>query len=744
MLSRRLLISTCVLALVATPALPQTSPQQALTTRPAVSMPAGPPPSMREMLRAWGLDRPSRDVQFRKGESTAERAAFNTLVLKDDDGSSSTVENLVITRNATPGANFGEFTITIDKFNDNDGTRIANMSLVGVRGANNLLSALNTANYVSGGRQSASSNGQSDKSVFAKSMSISNIETSTLTDDETVGIKLGQLTVTDISFDTKLRSLGTVSMRDGIFDYKEFSAKFADAQLSGINAAQFEQISLDDDDPKKKPFDIMGFELGNFSINAISITFKGGNNTPPPLNTMAVANLSFDNIKDGFIGRFNLSGVKMNGGTGAQAWDFGLSRFAMGGINMRYFEELGYAIGKSVERAKATDDEGDDEASEAAAAAVDAAVSAASPATRSAKPVSATAPGANVATQKAVNDAATTAVEAAAAATVDAADNSPAPRSEPRSARPKAAKAAPPPSPPSPPRPRILMKDLLKGGPLDGGIRSLDFAGLNVSAMGFGFTIDQIGLNQTRNSDDIITRSELIPTLMRFSWPTGPASKDNPLNAMFEMLETDHIAMRLSGTSTFSPQTDRVAFEKQDVEVVGWGKISLNLAMSGVNRLMSKVTTEELYGAAGISGATNPSAQLSQLLKIYGDVTLDSARVDVTDQSGIDKVARIFARMEQGDRTPRPTITPAQKKTIRDGWAAPLRSASGDKTKSPFERQAGISLARWLERGGVFTIEINPPRPIALSTLENAGDDITPETFGLKFTNTAPGGPATR
>jgi hypothetical protein len=758
MLSRHLLISTCVLALIATPALPQTSPQQALAARAAPSVPGGPAPTMREMLRAWGLDRPSRDVQFRAGESTAERAVFNTLVLRDADGSSSTLENLVVTRNAIPGANLGEFTITMDKFNDNKGTRIGNMSIVGVRGASNILTAFKAANSVSGRRQSPSNNNTGDKSVFAKSMSISDIVTSTVTDGETVGMKLGQLTISDINFNSNISSLGTISMRDGAFDYKDFSAKFANAQISGINAAQFEQFSLEDGDPRKKPFDIMGFELGNFSINAISYTFKGENNAPPPLNTMSIANFSVDNIKDGFIGRFNLSGVKMNGGVGAQAWDFGLTRFAMGGINMRYFEEVGYAVGKNFERAKAAP-EAVGEVADAAPRVVDAAAGLPPPqTTNSATPSGTALPKATAGKEKprnvvvsmdpvppnAADSPATRAADAAADA-VEAAASAAADTPAPRSARPKAAaKAAPPASPPAPPRPRILVKDMLKGGPLDGGFRSIDFAGLNVAAMGFGFTIDQIGVNQTRNSNDIITRTEIIPTLMRFSWPSGPANKDNPLSQMFEMLGTDHIAMRLTGTSTYSPQTDRVTLEKQEIEVVGWGKISLDFAMSGLNRLFSRVTTEELFGAAAMSGAGTPSSQLSQLLRVYGDVTIDSARMDVTDQSGIDKVARIFARIEQGDRTPRPTITAAQIKKIRDGWAAPLRSASGDKSKIQLERQFGISIARWLETGGIITVEANPPRPIPLSSLEDDADTITPETFGLKVTNRPAGAPAPR
>jgi hypothetical protein len=668
MSSRRILIATCLLAMGASPAVPQTiDTPTAISRQPSsalVSAAMGPPPSMRELLRAWGLDRPSRNAQFRKRESNAERASFSALIIKDKDGRNVTLDNLVITRNNQPGATFGQFTITADKLDDANGTQIGRVSLIGLRGDANLLDAFKAVSHATKKRSLSSTPAPPATLAFVEMIALSDITTTISDNTDPFTARVGQLEITNVSLDTELRSFDVAAMKDAIFDFQHYSVKLNAIEVSGMSAEKFTQWAAKGTQGSP-PFDVLSLALGHFSFNGLSYTSKTTNGRPSSVNTITVDRFSIDNIKDGFMGQFSMTGLKLGGGAGANTFQIGLNRVAVGGLNMRYFGEFGSAMQLAMTKA-------------------------------SPKPAQSGPP--------------------------------------PSSAR----NTTPAVTPATTSRPRILIRDVMKGGPLDGGMRSFDLGGLTATGAGFGFTIDQLGLTQVRDQDDIVTRTDLIPTTWRFSWPTQPSGKANPLTAMLKSIGTDHITLRVAGSAKFNRSKDQVNVDNYEMELVDWGKIKIDFAMSGIDKLMSEVSIDELFAAtlpAGrIGSPENSKQQMSQIFKLYKGVTIDMGRFEVSDLGGIDTAARLSLSTGRRGTTSNAPVTAAQKRTVRDSWASIFRSASGDKSKPALEREFSVAAARWLETGGVLVFSSNPPTPVPFSVFENAAT-VPPSTWGLRISN---------
>jgi hypothetical protein len=70
---------------------------------------------------------------------------------------------------------------------------------------------------------------------------------------------------------------------------------------------------------------------------------------------------------------------------------------------------------------------------------------------------------------------------------------------------------------------------------------------------------------------------------------------------------------------------------------------------------------------------------------------------------------------------------------VRQSWAEPLRQSAAEKGKALLERQFLISLARWIEVGGIMTAIVQPPAPIDFPSLADPKDLQT--RLGITFTN---------
>jgi hypothetical protein len=647
MLSRRLLATTCVLALFATPGLSQTTPTAPTSALRQTGATLTPPANMRAALRAFGLERQSSTSRFTKGVITNDQAQFSALSFVDADGKRSTLENLTIVRETAAGANFGTFTLQGNAFLETDGSGMGSFRITGLRGGTNLLQSLSTASGPRAGNGSARRDGGTPV-MFADSISVNNVTLNQTDADGLTIARAEQINFVNIAFGPQALGFDTMEMKNCDFDFKTMRATIKTVRMNGYASDAFPAIPSAG---ASAAFDLFKVALGGLSFEDMTYSFKGSAGKPSPLDTMSIGRLGVADIKDGFIGSFLLSGVKLNGGTGANAWEMGLAKLGLADLNMRYFSEMGSALAKLV-------------------------------------PAEAGAP----------------------------------PRLPPR--------ATPPP---------ILLKDLLKAGPLDSGVSGLDMADFKVSIAGFDFSIDQIGLTQRRNNDGIAIAMDMIPTTMRLKWPEFGEGSTNPIAKIVEMMDVDDVALRFSGGATFEPSTDVVNVSNYQFEMINWGKVRMDFAVLGIAKLYSEKTLTDMV-AAGASAqpkaGTPAKAQLNAMFALYKDVGIKSGRMELFDLGGLDRGTKLFMAMSR-QNNPTLAVSAQEVRSQRDAWAQTARSEAGKKSSPLFLRQIALSGARWMENGGSITVQANPTSPILGG--EFLGSAAPPvERWGFSVTHTPP------
>lgn len=299
------------------------------------------------------------------------------------------------------------------------------------------------------------------------------------------------------------------------------------------------------------------------------------------------------------------------------------------------------------------------------------------------------------------------------------------------------------------PTPSPKLKELLPGGPLDGGIGAITMSKFGIEAMGFNFTIDQIATSSTRNADGIITGTRMVPTTMKLTIPDALLNQPNSPMAMFAPLIADGIELVVRYDATYEPTTDIVKFKELGYEIKGWAGFNLNMAMNGLANFYREQTVDSLMAplAADLKNLNEPKGkgekkpddmeQLKRTLAIYQGVRFLNGALELRDQGGIAKAAGVFASMmapPTKGATSRAATQDAQALAqVRQSWAEPLRQSAAEKNKSIMERQFLISLARWIEVGGAMTAVMQPPVPIEIPALADPKD--LPTRLGITFTN---------
>ncbi|HCP65746.1 MAG TPA: hypothetical protein DIU09_14305, partial [Hyphomonadaceae bacterium] len=270
-----------------------------------------------------------------------------------------------------------------------------------------------------------------------------------------------------------------------------------------------------------------------------------------------------------------------------------------------------------------------------------------------------------------------------------------------------------------------------------------------IEAMGFNFTIDKVATSSTRNSDGIITATRMVPTTMKLTIPEAMLNQPDSPMAMFAPLVADGIELVIRYDATYEPTTDVVKFKELGYEFKGWAGFNFNLAMDGFAKFYREQTVDSLIAplAADMKklnepkgkGETkpDPAADLKRTLAIYQGVRFLNGALELRDQGGIAKAAGVFASMmappAKGSTSRAATQDAQAVAQVRQSWAEPLRQSAAQKNKSITERQFLISLARWIEVGGVMAAVMQPPAPIDVPTLADPKDLST--RVGLTFTN---------
>jgi hypothetical protein len=663
MLSRRLLVSTCLFALCATPALPQGAQNMGQAPQAAAQTALSPPPNMRAALRAWGLDRQRRGTQFTKGAVTDTRAQFSALSFSGTDGKRTTLDNLTIARETAAGPLQGTFSIQIDRLAESDGSRVSSILITGVRGGADLVQTLSALSLE--GEQRQAGTRRPDAGLFqAETMSFRDVSTSLASGGTTTNAQIAFLDMTGVRFNAERFSFESLILRDGTFDDKSFVAKFKDMNVRGISSDDFARFT-NLDTPQRNMPNILTLAVGHFSINGLSYSFKGENNKPPPLNTFSIDRFAIDDIKDGFMGRFSLGEVKFNGGIGSQAWEGGLTRLNMSGINMRYFSELGKAFAAGFANAI------------------------------------------------------------------------PKPPGNPDKPAP-----TPAPAPPTTSGPKLLLSDLVKGGPLDGGVAAMDIAGISASAAGYEFSIDQIGLSQVRNANDIVTQFDLLPMTARLKVPAEGGAESGMIRSVLTKLGTEDFSLRVQGKATYDPGADLMNMSNYQMDIGGIGGIKMAFSASGMMAMMSQVSVDDIIAAStpkrGASG-TGPAAakeSLLPLLNLYRSIKVNSARAEIIDAGGLNFMVQTLPA--PGNRRPPANgMTRTQIQEARAQWAQAARDTAGNKNQPPLLRSLAISAARWMENGGSLVFQANPTTPRSLTDL--AGDRApSPTDWGVRISHATP------
>lgn len=646
-------------------------------------------PKMRDVLKSWQLDKPSATTELVTKSISEDRAVLENVVFKDKETKKTDISfgQLVLQRMPQTGSasDPARFSLTFENGTalgkDGEKTTIGKIEATGLTQTSNL----ETLSKWMGG--SASKDGASAAQNMANvgfdgdirfTNVVSQIKS---TDGKIADSKIGNINLVGISLKPEGWSTKSMEMLNLEVVDSESVVKLGKISATDFKSAGW-QTQPEDGSMDLVDFDFKKVSLGSMLIEKVTIDVKLPAEKDQPQNfQFAMDRMELANWTDKKIGKFGLSGMKGTMGVGEKRFDMSLESFTLEDINVAYFVALGGAFAKIMPSLDK-------------------------------KPIGRTA----------LLGFAELASGSALAATV---------------------------APVAPATPSPKLKDLLPGGPLDGGIGAISMSKFGIEAMGFNFTIDQIATSTIRNADGIIIGTRMLPTTMKLTIPDALLNQPNSPMAMFAPLIADGIELVVRYDATYEPTTDVVKFKELGYELKGWAGINLNMVMDGLAKFYREQTVDSLMApvAADLKKLNEPKGkgekkpddmeQLKRTLAIYQGVRFLNGALELRDQGGIAKAAGVFASMmtpPTKGATSRAATQDAQALAqVRQSWAEPLRQSAAEKNKSIMERQFLISLARWIEVGGVMTAVMQPPAPIDFPTLAEPKD--LPTRLGLTFTN---------
>jgi len=652
-------------------------------------------PKMRDVLKGWQLDKPSATIQFVTKSVTEDRAILENVVFKDKPNSETTFSQITINRMPATGSDpsLPLFNVIMQngKLLEDDGTQTTIGQVdVAVRTRHANLSELNA--WLVGGNKAQDAKLKSSPSMPSR--------------DFSGDVRVAGLVSISKDKDGKpsTTKIGTTSLIG--FELKPDYFAFSRAEMENLETQDSEstmtisRISLADirtdtlvSSASGTGFDFEKFDLNKFSLGSMRfenidavLKMKDAETGSENLK-FSLAQFEIANWKDGKIGKFGFSGMKAATGVAEKKLDMTWDSFALEGINVAYFQAVGEAAAKFAPKDK----------------------------------------------PKAVGRSALLGfADFAMAGTnlVGATNPLPLAPATPASSSPK-------------------LKDLLPGGPLDIGIGAISLTNFSLVFQGVDFTIDKVATSTVRNADGIITSTNLAPVSMKLTIPEALLNEPNSPMAMFAPLVSDGVELRISGASTYDPVSDVVKLDDLNYTFKGWAGINFDFAMDGMAKFYREQTIDALVapfadefngvGEAESKEKRKPQdlEEIKRSLAIYQGIRLLGAALELRDHGGLAKAAGVFASMaapRSKGATSRTAVQDAQAVAqVRQSWAEPLRQSAAEKSKSIMERQFLISLARWIEVGGVMTALMQPPAPIDFSTLADPKD--LPTRLGITFTN---------
>ncbi len=652
-------------------------------------------PKMRDVLKGWQLDKPSATTQFVTKSVTEDRTVLENVVFKDKETNKVEMSfgQLVLQRLPQTGATSdpARFSLTLENgttlSKDGEKTTIGKIEATGLSPTSDLATFTNWIGDGAGPNMAGT--------FFDGDLRISSVATQ----DKNLEGKLEDIKIGNVNFfGLSLKSEGvSVSLME-ILNIEVVDSKRG-LKLGKVSATNFksdgwaplknaETVKPEDFDFKKLSLGSLLFEDFSMDIKYPAPAAKEDAQSSAPKDQMEQMRISIDRMEvadwtDKQIGKFGMYGWKAAVGEADERVAMSLESYTLEDINVAFFAALGGAFIKIIPSLE----------------------------------------------QKPSGRSALLGFAEVASTSVDATTTVPA----------KSVATTPSPK----------LKDLLPGGPLDGGIGATSMSKFGIDAKGFNFTIDQIATSSTRNADGIITATKLAPITMKLTIPEALLNQPDSPMAMFAPLVSDGIELVIRADASYDPVTDIVKFDDLNYTLNGWAGFNLDMAMDGFAKFYREQTVDALIAPLAQDmkklnepkgkGAKkpDPTADLKRLMAIYKDVRFLSAAFEVRDQGGIAKAAGVFASMMAPPTKGATSRTAAQDAQavaqVRQSWAEPLRQSAAEKSKSIMERQFLISLARWIEVGGVMTALMQPPAPIDFPSLADPKDLQT--RLGITFTN---------
>lgn len=648
-------------------------------------------PKMRDVLQAWQLDKPSPTVQFVTKSVSEDRAVLENVVFKDKETKATEMSfgQLVLQRMPASGAaaDPSRFSLTFENgtslSKDGEKTTIGKIEATGLTQTSNLATFATWMGGTSGNRGAEMMAG----SGFDGDIRVSNVVTQIKGTDGKIGSgKVGNVNFLGISLTPEGMSSKVMEIVNLEVVDDESTIKFGKIATNNFKSEGWQSFQSTSTF-KPEDFDFKKLSLGSMLIEDVSMDIQvaGEKEKPESLN-FTMSRMELAEWTDKKIGRFGMSGMKATTGEAEKRFDMGLESLTLEDINVTYFAALGSAFAKILPSLEPK-------------------------------------PSGRSALIGFAELASTSAIAATAATT---------------------AKAPPPAASPSP-----KLKDLLPGGPLDGGIGAINMSKFGVGFQGFNFTIDQIATSAVRNADGIITSTKLAPITMKLTIPEALLNQPDSPIAMFAPLVADGIELVIGAEATYDPISDITTLNDLNYTFKGWAGVNLDFAMDGMAKFYREQTVDSLIApvAADLKKANEPkakgakkpdaTAELKRALAIYQGIRFLNGALELRDQGGIAKAAGVFASMMAPPAKGATSRTAAQDAQavaqVRQSWAEPLRQQAAQKNQTIFERQFLISLARWIEVGGVMTAVMQPPAPVDFQGLADPKD--LPTRLGLTFTN---------
>lgn len=650
-------------------------------------------PKMRDVLKAWQLDKPSATTQFVTKSVSEDRAVLENVVFKDKETNKVEMSfgQLVLQRMPQTGAPTDQprFSLTFENgttlSKDGEKTTIGKIEATGLTQTSNFdsLSKMFGGGASKDGASVAPNMANAD---FNGDMRIANVVSQSKSADGAVtDSKIGNINLLGINLKPDGWSTTSMEMLNLEVVDAESTLKFGKISATNFRSDGWAKIT-DGEAFKPEDFDFKKLSLGSMLIENVTMDVKLAAEKDQPQNFLfAMDRMELSDWTDKKIGKFGLSGMKGTMGAGEKRFDMSLESFTLEDINVAYFAAVGGAFAKVLPSLEQK-------------------------------------PNGRSALLGFAELASTSALAATTA--------------------PVAAAASP------------KLKDLLPGGPLDGGIGAISMSKFGFNVMGFNFTIDQIAARTARNGDGIITATKLSPMTMKLTIPEALLNQPESPMAMFAPLVSDGIELVIGGGATYDPASDIVKLDDLNYTLKGWAGINLDFAMDGLAKFYREQTVDSLMApvVADLKKLNEPKGkgkgekkpddleQLKQTLAIYQGVRFLNGALELRDQGGIAKAAGVFASMmapPAKGATSRTATQDAQALAqVRQSWAEPMRQSAAEKNKSIMERQFLISLARWIEVGGVMAAVMQPPAPVDFPSLVEPKD--LPTRLGLTFTNQLP------